>query len=99
MKLTKTQTLLVQEAAANPFRRMVAESYCGTGADGGRVRGGDRRANAARGLVKDGLAERISCDQSRLYRNGNCVHVYSSLYKVKPEGFKLAGVSIQLSEK
>jgi hypothetical protein len=81
MKLSQTQQRLISAARLRGGTTTV-EGFLGRGSGGGRISGGWREFNAAQGLVRLGLAERIAYDRS-MQMMGNGYNVWNSILRIK----------------
>ena len=70
MKLSKTQTKLVEQALRYDRHTVSAEVIQGRGPEGGRIDVGRRDMNALRKLVESGYAEQVKTSTHRDGRGG-----------------------------
>jgi hypothetical protein len=82
--LTERQRVLLLTAVRHG--RVATEFFGGRGPQGGRVSGGLRETNAACRPRDMGLLERVDGDHTMLPERGNTVHIYSSRWRITPEG-------------
>lgn len=86
MKLTQTQLVVLREANKSRFSRCFTTVLTGSGSQGGRVSGGSRKENAARGLAAAGLMAMASQEESRNTKNGWSVHAHTTIWNITDAG-------------